>query len=275
MPQDYSESKDFDGNKIYPVDAAYTTNLHQRCEDLVTPELLKSRYLKSIPGVEDYTNEEIEDQIKLAANDFELETRLTITNVQRRQRVPFDRDLYRSFVYMKLEHGPIMSVEKVEIESSNGEEIYTIPPQWIEMGFAHKRQINLIPILSIFGAAGLRDGQPSNAGLIFIQAVNNFRWLPGFFTVEYTTGLSKKDGKIPVTVSHIIGMNAAIELLSELQSKNIYNSTSVGQDGISQSASSAGPQIYATRIADLEKKRDKLMKHIRSIFHQKYYMSNI
>lgn len=274
MSADYSESKSF-GNKMYPVDAKYTTSLHERCEPLVTPSLLKSRYLKSIPGVDDYTDAEIEDQIKLAANEFELETRLNITRVQRQQRVPFDRSLYRSFVYIKTDHGPIMSVEKITIQSSNGESIYNLPPDWIEMGLAHKRQLNLIPILSIFGAAGLKDGQASNAGLIFLQAINNFAWLPAFFTVEYTTGISNKDGSIPVIANHIIGMTAAIEILSELQSKNIYTSTSVGQDGVSQSASSAGPQIYAKRIEDLTVKRDKMISQIKAIFHQKYFLSNI
>jgi hypothetical protein len=168
-----------------------------------------------------------------------------------------------------------MSVEKIIIQSSNGENIYTLPPDWIEMGFAHKRQLNLIPILSIFGAAGLKDGQASNAGLIFLQAINNFAWLPAFFTVEYTTGISNIDGQLPVVANHIIGLTAAIEILSELQTKNIYTSTSIGQDGISQSASSAGPQIYAKRIDELTMKRDKLMGQIKAIFHQKYYLSNI
>lgn len=274
MAADYSESKSF-GNKIYPVNAKYTTSLHARCEPLVTPELLKSRYLKNIPGLDQFTNEEIEDQINLAANEFELESNLTITRVQRNQRVPFDRSLYASFVYMKLEHGPIMSVESVLIQSSNGENIYDLPPDWIEMGHAHKRQINLIPILSIFGAAGLRDGQPSNAGLIFLQAINNFHWLPAFFTVQYTTGISNKDGEIPIVANHIIGIMAAIELLSELQTKNLYNSTSITQDGVAQSASSAGPRIYDKRIEDLELKRDKMMKKLKAIFHQKYFLSNI
>lgn len=274
MSADYTGSRSF-GNDMYPVNARYTTVLHERCEPLITPDLLKSRYLKSIPTVDDYTHEEIEDQINLAVNEFELETNLTITRVQRKQRVPFDRDLYRAFVYCKLEHGPITSVESMNVESSNGENIYKLPSTWLELGFAHKRQINLIPILTIFGAAGLKDGQASNAGLIFIQAINNFSWMPSFFSVEYTTGISNKDGQLPVIANHIIGLTAAIELLSELQSKNIYNSTSIGQDGISQSASSAGPQIYMARIGELTAKRDKLMKKLKAIFGQKHFLSNI
>ena len=249
----------------------------QRVEPLITPELLISRYLKAQEKDirAKYSDEELKDQINIAANDFELHSGLKLNKVQDMERVPFDRDLYRSFVYIKTKHGPILSVEEIQIQSSNGENIYTLPADWIEVGLAHQRQLNLIPILSIFGAAGLQDGRASNAGLIFLQAINNFQWLPAFFTVKYTYGLSNTEGEIPIPVNQIIAMNAAIEILSDLQAANKYNSTSISQDGVSQSASSAGPKIYAQRIEDLEKKRDKTMAKIKSVFSNKYFLSNI
>jgi hypothetical protein len=208
-------------------------------------------------------------------NEFETMTGLRITAVQDMERIPFDRDLYKSFVFMKTKHGPIMSIESIDIMSSNGENIYHLPPDWIEVGLAHQRQLNLIPILSIFGAAGLQDGRASNAGLIFLQAINNFQWLPAFFTIKYTYGLSNTEGQVPIPVNAIVGMIAAIEILSDLQSANKYNSTSISQDGISQSASSAGPKIYAQRIEDLEKKRDLAVSKLKAIFSNKYFLSNI
>jgi len=135
--------------------------------------------------------------------------------------------------------------------------------------------VNLIPILSIFGAAGLLDGQPSNAGLIFLQAINNYQWLPAFWTITYTCGLCHVDGQVPKIVNDIIGMTTAIEVLSVLQNKIKYNSTSVGQDGLSQSASGQGTQTYKPRIEILETKRVKLMSQIKAKFYQKYYLSNI
>ena len=270
---DYSESKKF-GTKTYPVESFETSSLLKRCEKLMTPGMLKSRFLKGI-DVTDYLDDELKDQIIMAINDFELMAELSVTRVQDKQRIPFDRDHYKAFVYFKTNHGPIQSIEEVLIESSNGESIYRLPPDWIEMGLAHKRQVNLIPILSIFGAAGLRDGQPSNAGLIFLQAVNNFQWLPAFYSVKYTHGLSNKDGLVPVIVNNIIGAMVAIEILSKKQATFLYNSTSTSQDGISQSASGPGPQTYAKRIEDLETKKEANMKKLKAIFHQKYYMSNI
>lgn len=273
---DYTSSKNF-GTKVYPVEAFSTSDLMQRCEPLLTPELLISRYLKAQEKdlKAKYSDDELKDRINLAMNEFELMSGLKVNKVQDKQRIPFDRDLYRSFVYIKTNHGPILSVEEIQIQSSNGENIYNLPATWIEVGHAHKRQLNLIPILSIFGAAGLQDGQASNAGLIFLQAINNFQWLPAFFTVKYTHGLSNQEGELPIPVNEVIGMIASIELLSDLQSANKYNSTSVSQDGISQSASSAGPQIYVKRIEDLEIKKEKMMAKIRAIFSSKYYLSNI
>ena len=170
---DFSESKKF-GTQIYPVESSVTTNLFGRIEPLITVDQLLSRYLKAqIADVtRDYTPDELKDEINLAVNEFELLSHLTVNPVQYRERIPFDRDLYRSFVYMKTNNGPILSVEEILIESSYGENIYKLPADWIEAGYFHKRQINLIPILSIFGAAGLKDGQASNSGLIFLQAIN-------------------------------------------------------------------------------------------------------
>jgi hypothetical protein len=273
---DYTKSKSF-GTKVYPVNAFATSELMQRVEPLLTPELLVSRFLKAQEKdiKAKYTPEELKDQISRAANEFELLTGLKISKVQDTERLPFDRDLYRSFVYMKTKHGPILSVEEIEIQSSNGENIYKLPADWIEVGYAHQRQLNLVPILSIFGAAGLQDGQASNAGLIFLQAINNFQWLPSFFTVKYTYGLSNTEGEIPISVNEVIGAIAAIELLSDLQSANKYNSTSVSQDGISQAASSAGPKIYTQRIEDLEKKKERTMAKLKAVFSNKYFLSNI
>lgn len=273
---DYTKSKAF-GNKAYPVNAFATSELMQRCEPILTPELLISRYLKIQEKKirEKFSDTELKDYINLAMNEFERTSKLVVNKVQDAERVPFDRDLYKAFVYIKTKHGPILSVEEINIQSSNGESIYVLPPDWIETGYAHQRQLNLIPILSIFGAAGLQDGRASNAGLIFLQAINNFQWLPAFFTVKYTYGLSNTEGQIPIIVNEVIGMIAAINILSMLQSFYLQTSTSISQDGISQAASGPGPKVYTQRIEDLEKKKEKALAEIKATFSMKYFLSNI
>jgi hypothetical protein len=271
---DYDESKSF-GTNVYPVESSDTSNLFGRAEPLLTPAKLKSKYLKGIDELFEYTNADLKNEIDYAMNEFEVESKLFVTKVQFKERIPFDRNLYKKFVYIKTNNGPILSVEDLSVVSSNGEKIFRLPPTWLEVGLAHKRQINLMPILTIFGANGLLDGQPSNAGLIFIQAINNYQWLPAFWTITYTCGLSHIEGQVPKIVNDIIGMTAAIEILGVLQNKIKYTSTSVSQDSISQSASGLGPQTYKLRIDMLESKRAKLMGQVKAKFHQRYFLSNI
>lgn len=270
---DYTESKEYD-RLGYPVEAKAVSSLLTRVEALITPELLKSRYLQGI-NVNDFNDEQLKDRIVLATNDIELKLGVPVFKVQFKERLSFDRDLYRAFVFVKTNNGPVLSVESFLIESSNGENIFKIPATWLEMGFAHKRQINIIPILTIFGAAGLQDGQASNAGLIFIRAVSNFHWMPAFYSITYTAGICKDESSVPVLVNDIIGMTAAIEILSQKQSQILYTSQSISQDGISQGSSGMGPNTYKPRIDMLIADRDAKLKKLKAEWHQKYFLSNI
>src|ERR1700686_3661681 len=54
----------------YPVHAARTSGLLSRCEPILTPQLLVSRFLKGIPlafpNGDSYNAEDIKDQIRIA-----------------------------------------------------------------------------------------------------------------------------------------------------------------------------------------------------------------
>jgi len=271
---DYSSSKKI-LTDVYPVISNETSNLFGRVEGLITPEELKRKFLKGI-DLSDYTDNDLKNEIEFAINEFELESRLFVNKVQFKERIPFDRNLYHKYVYIKTQHGPIVSIEDLSIVSSNGEVVYKLPTSWIETGQAHRRQINLIPILTLWGASATSSaGEPSNAGLIFIQAVSAFKWMPAFWTLTYTCGLSHIDGQVPKIINDVIGMAATIEILSVKQNQIRHTSTSISQDGISQSASGPGPQTYRARIEMLMAKRDKLLSQIKATFSSKYYLSNI
>lgn len=270
---DYNDNKERE-QLAYPVEAKETSGLMTRIEPIITPELLKSRYLHAI-DLDDYTEDELKQEIMLAMNEVEALTGLTLTKVQFKERIPYDSSLYKNFLHIKTNHKPVLSIEQFAVESSNGQEIYRLPADWIEMGFAHKGQINLLPILTVFGTSGTIATSAPDGALIFLQSLSNYRWLPAFWSVTYTSGLCKEDGKLPVIINDLIGLTAAMEVLSAKQNLNIYNSQSLGQDGISQSSSSAGTQIYQPRIDMLQAKRDKLMARVKSIFSSKYFISNI
>jgi hypothetical protein len=129
--------------------------------------------------------------------------------------------------------------------------------------------------LTVFGTSGtIASASPSGA-LIFLQSLSNYRWLPAFWSITYTAGVCKEDGKLPVVINDLIGLTAGIEILSAKQNLIRYTSQSLGQDGISQSSSGPGPQTYQARIELLQAKRDRLLKRVKAIYSNKYFLSNI
>ena len=263
------------GTAAYPVLIDKSGNLFKRIEPILTPELLISRYLKGL-DLSDYSTNELKDKINLAFNEAELFIDTTITPEVRREKHPFDINLYRSFIHIMTNFGPILSVNKFSINSSNNVSIFEIPASWIEAARFFQRQINIIP-LTVVGATGISQGQPTGAaGLAFIAAMNGgISWVPSYWEVEYVTGLCHKEGHVPVIVNELIGAIAAIEILGQLGPQNINTSVSVSHDGISQSSSNPGPAAYQTRIGELTTKRDDLVKRIKKNIYSKYFMSNI
>lgn len=260
--------------KPFPQDALETSNVLGRVESLLTPELLISRYLKGIPEVAKYSPDELKDRIEIAMNEVELLTGLALSPIQVQERHPYDYNLYKSFIHFKVNHKPIISVESVSIVSTDQRVLYTMPLEWLEMGLAHKGQINILPLLQTFGASNVTSSGTPSGALIFLQAMNSNAWLPAFWTVNYTYGLCK-DGKLPIVVNQIVGMTAAIGILSACQVLNRVNSQSLSADGISQSSSGPGPQVYVKRIEELTADRERLMQRIRALFHSKYFLGTI
>ena len=73
----YSKSKK-SNIKVYPSGANETSGIMARVEPFLTPELLISRFLKDIPGVGTYSNEELKDKIIRHPNFNELKKNLNI-----------------------------------------------------------------------------------------------------------------------------------------------------------------------------------------------------
>lgn len=276
MP-DYSGSKSY-GTAVYPVHANATSGLLKRCEPLLTPEKLISRHLKGIPlafpNGDVITKDDLKDRINLAQNEVELLIKATLTPEQRKEKHPFDRALYVSWIHVKTEQGPIASIEQLAIVAANGEVIFNIPAEWIETANFAKRQINVVPLLSAFGAHTV-EGAPTNAGIAFLAMMERFGMVPAYWEVIYTAGVTNKEGNVPVPVNELVGVVAALEVLSQIATQFIYNSQSLSQDGISQSSSGPGPNVYARRIEELELKKKDLMKKLKAIFFGNFVTSNI
>jgi len=271
---DYTYSKDGIG-AVWPVNA--TEDAWGHLEPLLSPDMLKARHLFGIPLVSHakdpitgqrqvMTDPILKDLIDRAVGIAELELRLDIMPRQYTEKLPFDRQAYASLGYMMLPHHPVKSLDKLAVVASNGSDLYAVPPDWVETAYIHTGQINIIPMTIAFQYGGFFVPSNSpNGGSAFLAILGQNPWIPAYWQVKYTVGFP--EGRLPQMVNELIGVCAAIEALGLLATTNARNSShSIGVDGLSQSISTPGPQIYDTRIALLTDQKDRLVRKLRSIY---------
>jgi hypothetical protein len=273
---DFSHSKVYKGTS-YPLHCYESSNLFKRVEPMLTPSKLISRFLLGVNLPEAFKDVEVlKDRINMAQNEAEVLLKTTMTPELFVVKSPYDSTLYRSHITLRVEHKPILSVESIRVVSADGENIYEIPSQWIEVANATSGCLNVIPLLSSFGAAsGGGTIVSQNAGMIFIATLGSLMWLPAFWEIKYRSGLTLNEGQVPVLINNIVGCMAAIDLLSNLGSLNLSNSVSISQDGISQSTSGQGPAIYSQRIQELEAKKTQFIKEIKAMYGNSIVYGNI
>jgi hypothetical protein len=262
----------------YPVHATRTSGLLNRCEPILTPQLLISRYLKGIPlafpNGDSYSAEDVKDQIVLATNEMEIACKVTFSREQFTDKVPFDIALYKSFIYLKTEQNPVLSVQSVQIVSSDGYSVFKIPSEWLEPSNFSKGIINVVPILGAYSVA-TGGGVGAYGGIPYLNVFSSLTFVPGFWQLVYTTGVSKIEGQFPVVINDLIGMTAAINMLMAITNMFLTTSQSLSRDGISQSSSGPGPRMYLPYIEALKIKRDALQAKIKAAFATKFLVTNV
>lgn len=276
---DFSQSPSkVSGTAVYPVHAEGTSGLLTRCEPLLGPDKFRRMFLKGIPtrfpNGDQFTNEDYQDKLNWAMNEVEILLGTTITREAFKHKVAFDYNLYKAYIHIMAEKGPIVSLEHLAIVSADNNNIFEIPPTWIETTNFAKRLINVIPLLAAYGVNTVQ-GAVGNAGIAFLTVMDGLAWVPAYWQIKYTAGIANKEGQVPVQINELIGCIAAISVLSEIAPTNRFNSQSQSQDGISQSSSGPGPNIYNKRIEDLEKKRDLLVSKFKTIFSNRFLVGSI
>ncbi len=277
---DYSKSKL--GVKSNFPENAVDAEESKRYEPILTAKLLKSRYLFGIslmspllnPLTKKYdvmTDDDLLDRIQGAISQVETEMHIDITPVKRDEGHPFDRNLLQQYGYMRTEHKPVMSVDKLAIRPGNNEDIYVVPNDWISPANFTKGQINIVPLVPAGSQSFINAA--TGSGAVFLQVISGYGWVPVFWVLSYTTGFA--DGRVPRVINDLIGCYAAIEVLSLMATLNRTNSHNLSLDGMSQSVSTAGPDIYNTRIKMLEDKKKTLTGKLKTMFGLKFVMTNI
>jgi len=258
-----------------------------RLEPLITPEQLVNRQLFGIPlvsgtkdpdtGVADrLTQDMLQDEIDRAVSEVELMTHTDLMPTQIQERHPWDPQEMKSLGYLRLRHRPVASIESVAIATTDGTPIFTFDLNWIETGNLDQGQLNIMPLLLMLGQNG---GTTAIAGTAATSAYlslfgGNSRWAAALLTIVYTVGF--EDGLLPKVLNDLVGITAAMAILSFLApTYGKSNSSSLSLDGMSQSISGNGPEIFTKRMADLEKMQAMLVKKIKAKAGQSIFTGNV
>lgn len=281
MASDYSNSKPLNAPGVYPENAMDAE--HQRLEPIIGFDEIVTRHLFGIPLVSYmkdpisgknavFTPDMVKDIIDGALQQAEIETKIDISPVKRSEKYPFDRNLYDAYGYFQVFHRPITSITKIAVTPANQQDVYILPLEWVEMANAIRGQVNIIPMTAAFIQGGFIPAG-STGGAFFLAILGNRAWIPAYWQIDYTSGYS--DGMIPRIVNELIGTIAAQEILSMLAATYRISSHSMGLDGMSQSVSAPGPQLFQTRMQELEDKKKRLTNRIKALYGRKIYTSHV
>jgi hypothetical protein len=253
------------------VDAGWS-----RYEPLITPDQIRSRFLGGIKLVFTETKTEITDDLLMdfiedAVSDLEQEVGFQIFPTQHDERQPFDRNLYQSMGYMRLRNRPVSSIEALTVTAANNAQLWQVPLEWIDTGYMTRGEIYIIPLN--IATAPNSFGAPAG-GAAFLAILGQQSWVPAFWRVKYTTGYA--EGKLPRNVNVLIGIQTAILVLTELAASNAkMGSKSISIDGLSQSSSNPGPDLYKTKIDQLEKRKAMHVGKLKNAFGLKLFSGEV
>ncbi len=258
-----------------------------RLEPLLTPDQLKSRYLKGIPmtlKIKDVdgqrfviTDDELKDYIDLAVDEAENETGLVLMPTQFTEKLPFQKQDYESFGYFQLPKRPVASIEALNVTLADGSDVFVFPTEWIETANLIHGQLNIIPLAfqGMQGGTGIIGGVNSGGGTaVFFNSLWNRPWVAAMFGITYTAGFI--NGLMPKYVNNLIGCIVAMRVLSMIAAAYAgATSTSLGLDGMSQSVGTPGPQRYKQRMEELTAERALIVKKLKKSYGSKFVVGTV
>ena len=261
---------------MYPANSI--ASVLGRLEPLITPEQLKSRYLKGIQmtlRIKDpetgkpykIMDEELKDYIQKAIDTAEQETGLSFFPTQFSNKLPFQKQDWEAFGYLQLPHRPISSIESMTVRLSDGSDVFTFPTTWLETANLLHGQMNLLPLAfqDTEAGTGVVGGDVGGGGTaVFFNSLWGRPWVAALFNVVYTAGFP--DGMMPNMVNDLIGTIAAMRVLSMIAAAySTSTSVSLGMDGMNQSTSGPGPQRFALRMTELGADRKLSVRKLKKL----------
>lgn len=269
------------GPSVYPEQAVEAD--YQRTEPLLTPDQLVRRFLMGVDlhsQMKDpftgkalrWTPEMVKDIIDGALQTTESELGILIRPVVFSEKHPFDRYAYNSYGFFNVRQRPVSKILSVAVVPPNQESVYSLPLEWVETAYLPRGQINIIPMTAaqVGGDSTGISPASANGGTFYLTIVQNRGWVPAYWQIDYQAGYC--DGLVPRIVNDLIGTVAAMDILSMLAVTYAkVQSHSLGIDGLSQSISTPGPQIFKQRLEELQEKRNLLTKKLKALTGRKVF----
>jgi hypothetical protein len=279
---DFTNAKPGLGN-VLPSGA--TQAVFRQVEPLIGAKDLRTRFLFGInlisPQIDPTTKKGylmtdplLEDFIQRAVTQIETESNIAIFPQEVNEKKPWDKQLYDSLGFLKLDRRPPSHIKQLSIRPANGIDVFIFPSEWIETAYLHKGEITIVPlnIAAVTGGQVIATGQ--GGASLFINHIAARGWIPAYWFIDYVVGF--QDGNVPKIINEVVGITAAMEVLSSLAAAWAeYTSTSVGIDGVSQSKSTPGPQKYTQRMQELTAKRTALLKRLKTIYGNTMFVTNV
>lgn len=282
---DYGDSKGGPGQVFLDGSDDDSAGGWSRSAPLITPEEVRRKHLFGIPlvsGTKDpvtkramvLTPDDIRDKIDDSVAMVEAETGLVLFPTQFEEKHAFDVQEYQSFGYFRLKKRPVTSIERMLVTPSNDIDVYEVPLDWVETANLHMGQVNIIPLTIALSKQGTLIPTSAAGGAVFLAIFGYKSWIPAFWKIKYTAGFPS--AKVPKVINELIGTVAAMEILSQLAATYAKNSSgSLSIDGLSQSVSTPGPEIFTKRLKDLADKRLLLTKKLKAMYGTTLFSGNV
>lgn len=263
-----------------------------RVEPFLTAEVLRSRFLFGIPLASPITKQKItdtdlQDYIKRAANQVEVDAKIEVQPVMKRVRLPFDPALYEKNIWLECPYKPIQKLSRLFIASASyantpdenaphpaGAIIYEVPNDWVDLSYASKGRIFVNPINPAFAAVGTAQ-QAAFSGAGILQFIGMNGYVPAFWTIEALFGFCTEDGKIPVIANEAIGAWAANLVLTNLFPLFRVQGHSLGADGLSQSVTDNFQSLLQAKMQQLQAQYKNNIAQIRAMCGTSIIVSNV
>jgi uncharacterized RDD family membrane protein YckC len=112
-----------------------------------------------------------------------------------------------------------------------------------------------------------------NGAAFLLSYIGQAAFTPSYWRITYTAGFP--ESAVPRVLNELIGVQAALDILSDIASTFRISSYSLGLDGMSQSQSTPGPQVYKVRVDELQLKKKTLLQRLKSMYGTKLALGTI